>query len=376
MFKQTEIIKPLFGGSFLSFIEGKAVFTPFTAPGEILKIEITESKKDYDISKLHSILQASPSRIEPACPVFETCGGCSYQHVTYEAELEFKRSIIKDNLRRITGIKPEDQPRIQTISSDRFHYRSHASVKYDGENTGFYRKDSNELVPFPKEGCRLLAEELIRGLSSISDPGADEFKIAVDYSCNFNHSSGAGIVIDEMENGVHYKRDLFSFFQSNRLLREQMLKKVLSYIEFKNFNSAIDLGCGSGFFAIPASAFVKNITGVDTYKPSISFAGINKKLNSCENAVFKVMDMTHIIPKINSYDLVIADPPRSGLPKKTRNFICETKPSAVIYVSCDPTSWCRDIKDFLQAGFKLSELTFIDMFPCTDHIELISFFER
>lgn len=372
---EIKIEKSAFGGSSLSFEDGKAVFTPFVIPGERADVEIVQKKKDFCTAKVLHIIERSPDRIAPECPVFARCGGCDYLHMTYERELSEKKAIIADSLKRIAKMN-DTLPEIDVISGERFHYRSHASLKVVGGRAGFFAKDSHDIVPFPVGGCLLLSESLIEGIRNFT--GADgEYKTAVDSAGKYHSAHpGKNIVVHEELNGITYERNIHSFFQANMPLRKAMADRVVEYAGSDSKKNILELGCGSGFFTLQLAAHCGRISGIEISAEAIHRAEKNAERNGIVNALFSCRSDETADPVKDRADIVVADPPRAGLSDKTRKALIEMKPSTMVYVSCSPPTWARDVKDFAAAGYSLSKVTFIDMFPGTQHIEIISLLER
>ncbi|HNX24747.1 MAG TPA: TRAM domain-containing protein, partial [Spirochaetota bacterium] len=168
-----------YGGYGVGRIDGKAVFVDYALPGDELDIEIYEERKNYSFAKCSEVLNPSDKRIKSPCPNFEICGGCSYLNTSYPDEIEFKKSILIDQLTRIASI--ELPPEIKILSGERYHYRSHSSIKCNGELIGFYGRDSNNIIPFPDSGCLLIARSLIYGANTLKNKDLHgDLKIAED----------------------------------------------------------------------------------------------------------------------------------------------------------------------------------------------------
>ena len=365
-----KIEKPVYGGYGLAFHEKKALFIENALPGEEVEIRIYNEKKDHAFGRIEKIISPSPRRQASPCPAFPACGGCSYLCVDYEEEINYKKAIVGDSLRRICGMPAEDIPEIEIITGDRFHYRSHAGIKSDGRACGFYRKETNSLEPFPEQGCLLLAGELndhIRNLECTCN-----FDIAIDSKGKIVTSMDRDTSLIEMEKGITYSRKLDNFFQANRFLRSQMLERVSLYAGLSPTETFLDIACGVGFFSLYLAGQAKTGHGVDISRLSIKSALENARINGIDNLTFSAMPASMINPARLICDTVILDPPRTGLDKKTRHTINAIEARRIVYVSCNPATFARDARDFIKGGYTLRELTLIDMFPGTHHIELVS----
>jgi len=178
--------------------------------------------------------------------------------------------------------------------------------------------------------------------------------------------------IVESEEGFLFHRDINGFFQANRFLRGEMIRKVTSLSTSDSNSTFLDICSGCGFFTLPLSANAGNGYGFDIDRSGISFARKNTKINGITNVKFFNIPESEIKPHIYSPEVVVIDPPRSGLSKRGRKTVNAIKPDRIVYVSCNPSNFSRDVRDFMKNGYSLENLIFIDMFPCTHHIELIS----
>lgn len=358
-----------YGGYGVGRIDGKTVFVDYGIPGDMLEIEIYNDKKNFSFAKYVDILKSSDKRVESPCPNFTRCGGCSYLNLGYDDELEFKKSILKDQLKRISGIEPE----IDIASDERYHYRSHSGIKCSIGACGFYGKSSNNIVQFPETGCLLLSQKLIEGINSADFKSHEgDLKIAEDWMGNFFDDRSGSRMIEEKTGEHYYRRDIYGFFQSNRYLRKQMVDLVCDYSGLTGSDQFADICAGCGFFTIPLSRISLHGTGYDIDKQSIRNAKSNAQLNNCKNLEFFALPESEINPGKISVKTVIVDPPRSGISKRGRRTINTIAPEVIVYVSCNPSTFARDICDFLKNGYRVDRVTFIDMFPCTHHIEVVS----
>ena len=363
------IEKAVFGGYGLAFYNGKAVFVEKAAPDDLVYCDIYAEKKSHAFARIAGVVSQSGERVEAPCPAFNECGGCCYLCVSYETEIKYKLNIIREALKHTGGMN--DIPQIDVITGERFHYRSRARIKTDGRSCGFFERGTNKLSPFPAEGCLLLSKELM--LLVKPAPGIKELHISAGAGGSEPPVDG---LVKEEELGIVYERSVENFFQANRFLRGPMLRRVGEYAALSKEESFIDIGCGVGFFTLYLSSAAAFGKGVDINKGSIAMAKRNAVLNNTGNVDFEAAPSAAINPHRQKYDAVILDPPRAGLDKKSRRTVNAMKPERIVYVSCSPPTFARDASDFVRAGYALERLTFIDMFPCTQHIELISRFTR
>ncbi len=368
---QVEIEKPVFGGLFLGRHLGKAVFVPHAVPGETVTVRILSEKKDYCTGEIDSITSASGDRIMPACPLYARCGGCSYLHVPYEKELEFKMSVLMDSLSRIAGMDSDGPPRPDVLHDHRFHYRSHAAIKVRCGKSGFFRKGTNDIVPIAGTGCFLLDDAINDRVRSDDAPPGD-YRAAVDCSGSVVTSFDRNPTLREREAGLVFNRGIDQFYQANRLLRGALMERVVTLARCGENATFLDIGCGVGFFTLPLARVSKKGHGIDINAGSIRYAVMNAAENGIPNVKFETRRSSQIHPGRVNPEVIVMDPPRAGIDRHTRKTILAMGPRVIVYVSCNPSTFARDVKDFVAGGYKMETLTLADMFPCTQHFEVIS----
>ena len=155
-----------------------------------------------------------------------------------------------------------------------------------------------------------------------------------------------------------------------------MIETALAYADLSHERTVLDAGCGAGFFTLPAALQSRAVSGIDISRESIAAAKKNAALNGISNVSFQAKPDDRIDPARDKADIVIADPPRAGLSAKTRSAFLKMDPQRIVYISCNPSTWARDLKDLTAQSYALKEYTLIDMFPGTQHIEMISLLER
>ena len=363
------------GGYGITYIEGKIVFVEGGIPDEKVVIEITADKKDFSFAKIISVISESQHRVSPICPIFDLCGGCVYQNISYEFELELKKNILIDNLKRIAKIHPDYLPEIETIFSERFFYRSHGRFFIRGGAICSITKKSHDFVPLPETGCAImhpLINDFIKG-NSFNTNSAGELRIAVSSQGEIFTDEDDDKEFCELELGFKYMRNIYNFFQSNIYMRSEMLEKVKKFSDIGKNNTFIDIACGIGFFTIPLAQHSKYGIGIDANLKNIESAKKNCMLNEVSNLSFICDNFQDIgyIPSDCHPKTVIIDPPRLGLELSAINSIIDLKPKTIVYVSCNPSIFARDLKVFIAHNYYLEKLNLLDCFPCTHHIELI-----
>jgi 23S rRNA (uracil1939-C5)-methyltransferase len=376
---QAEIRKIVHGGWGLAFHESNTVFIPYSAPGDTVEFSVVRKKKNSLFGRVTRIVTPSPLRREPECPVFGTCGGCHFQHLSYENELAAKRETILENLARLGRIKTE----LKSLapSPSRYGYRNHAVVKVDGEGRlGFTMMESDVIVPFPPQGCLLLPEEMRNALSALPPeavvPGS-EVRVRMDkfgavHFWGLADRVGPPEVLMET-NGLLFPLSPDSFFQVNRFLGGSLMDLVVS-LPLAIRRKLLDLYCGVGFFTLGLSRMVGEAVGIEIDAGAVRSATAAARLNHITNVRFKRADAELEIGASRDSDLVLIDPPRLGVPKAVLRGILRLKPRELIFVSCDPPTFARDAAALIEAGFILQEVSVVDLFPATYHAEIVALF--
>lgn len=406
----------VYGGECLGRLpDGRAIFAPFVLPGELADVEITENKERFARGRVLELLEASPDRVTPPCPYFSFCGGCHYQHLGYAQQLSLKKGLVEDQLLRIG--KFSDLPEIQiTASPTPFGYRNqaqfHPTRAEDAETTsrlGFKRAASDEVLPIEK--CLLIPDEMNELLSQIEmdvDSGiarvgmrldsegeimlvfegeADEPpELFIDLPVSSTYLSPDGRSLNLGGNDALVYRVLGkeflvspeSFFQVNLPVAQEMVSHVLTLIEGRENLSVLELYSGVGLFSRFLAPHAKSLTAIES-SPSacFDFAGNLDEFENIslyEGAVESFLP--EILEQIKPVDLVVLDPPRSGLHAKARQALIDLNPREIIYISCDPSTLARDLKQLCAAGYSLHSVRAFDIFPQTAHVETMTVLRR
>lgn len=375
------IKKIVYGGLGLSHHEGRTLFMPYTAPGDLVEFRVEQEKKGCIFASPLRIVEPSPRRIEPECPIFGECGGCHLLHLSYEDEIEIKKESLLESLERIGGAKTAVEHSIQ--SPERFGYRNHTQFRVDAEGRpGFAMRESNRIVPFPPEGCLLLSpsmREAIAELPRESLPRGDEVRAREDAfgKVHFwglvDHPGPPDLLMKA--GGFSYPVSPGSFFQVNSLQNENLLETVLS-MPLRTRRRLLDLYCGVGFFTLPMSRIVNEAIGVEKDPAAVRGANAALRLNKVINVSYRKGPAEQVIGKIRDIDLVVADPPRSGIPEKVLRRIIKLRPAEIILVSCEPPTFSRDARKLIETGYILTRLDLVDLFPGTYHVETAALFRR
>jgi len=355
-----------FGGEGLGTHKGKKIFVSWAVEGDLVEIELVENKRDYGRGKIVKILETSPARTTAPCPYFLKCGGCQWQHVEYQAQLEFKQELLSSNLKRIGKIS--NPKLLEPIACDfPFHYRNRIrlQVNRDGE-LGFFKPHSKELVAIEK--CEIAdhllnekiseAKQLAQKLSKQESNKRHEIEIRLD--------AGKVKIEADPENETQ-------FSQVNPSQNEKLITRVLEILELTGKENVLELYAGNGNFSFSLAKKAKEMIAVESNPASVDEAKqkLEKQhihnLRFIESTAFRYLQTS---PSI-SFDRLLLDPPRSGS-VECLEAMAKLKCQKILYISCDPSTLSRDLNILSTLGYQHEFSQVIDMFPQTYHIESIN----
>ena len=338
-----------FGGKGVGRADGLAVFVPFTIPGERVTVEITRRKKKYAEAELVSVGAASPDRVEPVCPYFGRCGGCSYQHIAYPAQLAIKSTQIEQTLRRV-GKLAEVPMRPIVPSPKPYGYRNRIRVHAVGGVIGFFAVDANALLDV--EQCPIASAEVNQRLAGFRTRSLPDG----DYTLS-----------QEREKGF--------FEQTNNEVARAMLEIVEGLLT--PGGTLIDAYCGAGFFAHHLGGRFDQVIGIEENEYAVQVA----RSQAAPNERYIAGDVSMVLPETldqacrEGGTTLVLDPPAVGVTARVLDAALAAGPREVIYVSCNPATLARDLA-VLCRGFKLESVTPLDMFPQTAEIEVVACLRR
>jgi 23S rRNA (uracil1939-C5)-methyltransferase len=408
-----------FKGYGVARIDGKVAFVPYTLTGDEAWIEITGEKKKYSTARLIQISKPSPGRVNPPCPYFGTCGGCQWQHIDYSIQAERKKEILGEILKRLGGLM--EIPSISVVPSPKpYDYRARVQLKVKGKAMGYYQERSHQIVDIDR--CPIshpLVNQIIQKLREHLDAllRMEEIEINVSpqerrgvllihphsYEQGLepfmkeilqSHPILSGIAIVQKE-GHHLlgdpslnftiplsqereKRELKlrispgSFSQVNPEQNQRLVQTVLQFSEVDEEDRIFDLYAGAGNLTLPLAMGAREVLGIEENRMALEDAQFNAERNGMKNCHFiqgRVEDV-FLDWKRETPDLIVLDPPRTGC-KTILDQVVRWRPKKIIYVSCEPTTFARDLRLFSERGYSLQNLSLIDMFPQTFHIEAV-----
>jgi 23S rRNA (uracil1939-C5)-methyltransferase len=409
---------------------GKAVFVPFVLAGEKIEAALTEEKPGFVRAKVEKIVEPSQHRVPPPCPHFTSCGGCHYQHASYDHQLEIKKEILHENLRRIA--KLELQCEIQLHPSPPWNYRNRSRLQVRTQPNfaaGYFKFASHELLPV--EECPISSPLINRGIAALwqsgragkavegvreieffanADSNGNETKLLLEFLCApearraavrawaeelcASMAEIAGVAaFREPQKGVQeslvtvgasqltyqtktasYRVSAGSFFQTNRFLSDELVNIVTAS---RNGELALDLYSGAGLFSTALACDFHHIISVESSQTAASDLQYNLPVNgkavraTAERYLTKVPKPGLTVPDLVVPDLVVVDPPRSGLGDPVARALASTGAPRLTYVSCDPATLARDLVPLQSAGYRVEEAHLVDLFPQTYHLETV-----
>lgn len=445
-----EIIGMTHEGEGVGRVEGFTLFVQGALPGEKVRAKVLKTKKQYGYAKLLELVEASPDRIGPPCPIYDQCGGCQLQHMDYAAQLRWKRQLVVDNLERIGKLKvaPVDAAnagitvRPTLGMAEPWRYRNKAQVPIGvtegGLVGGFYARGSHRIIDM--ETCLIQHEHNDAVVAAVKDLGRQLGITA------YNEETGRGLlrhvvvkkafrtgemmlvlvtngrdiphkdawigsireqlpdvvsicqnvntqrtnvifgddtkvlwgreVIYDYIGDVQFAISARSFYQVNPVQTEVLYGKTVEYAGLTGRETVIDAYCGIGTISLFLARHAGQVYGVEIVREAIEDARANAVLNGMNNVEFEVGASEDVIPKWKEQgitpDVIVVDPPRKGCDPRLLETILQMQPERVVYVSCNPSTLARDLRVLEDGGYKTVEVTPVDMFPHTVHVESVA----
>ena len=409
----------------------KAVFVPFTLPGEKVSVALEEEKPGFARASVETIVESSPERVEAQCPYFLRCGGCQYQHASYELQLQSKLAILRENLQRLAKLEIPSEVQLHSASPWNYRNRARLQVRADSDFAlGYLKRSSHELLPV--ESCPISSPLINRAIRVLWALGRDhkvpaevrevelfangeDSQLLVEFFCDPTRtpkgqtdavealakqlrkelpeilsvyvfmqtiSTGRGVqgYIKEAPTWAlgpgefRYQTKIGSlrvsggsFFQVNRFLIDDLVSVVCAG---RSGDLALDLFAGVGLFSMALAASFDHIVAVESSQSSVSDLQYNGPPNV--KAVRATVEQ-YLASKGEHLhpDLVVIDPPRAGLGERVARSLGKLMAPRMTYVSCDPATLARDLGVLTAAGYRLEQVHLVDLFPQTYHIETV-----
>lgn len=381
---EVEIIDIAFGGDGVGRVEGQVVFVAFTMVGERVEVEIVRAEKQFVRARLLRVLQPSPQRIAPRCVHFGECAGCQYQHISYIQQCEIKTKQVRDVMQRIGKF---ESPPVRPIlpSPIEYGYRSKITLHPRKGELCYVGWDGHA---FKVKECHIAApgiDQAIRaGQAKPSGRGDMLFRANSKGELVIHDLSSKPTDIEFVEyldEGFEFRLPINSFFQNNIAMVPVMLEAVRTRVATCTARYLVDAYCGAGFFAIYLAKKLPltKCWGIEIDAQAIPWARKNAASAALKHIEFFAGAVESVLPmllakyrRLHADLCVLLDPPRAGCEPKVVESLTRSKPKRVIYVSCDPATMARDLKQLCETAYVLEEVQPLDMFPQTAHIECIA----
>lgn len=380
-------------GKGIGFHEEQTVFVPETAPGDVIRANVTSKRGNVVQATIDTIITPSPQRVEAPCPYYDRCGGCDFQHFSYEDQLATKVSMVQESLRRIAKLDPvPDVP--MTPAETPLGYRSRAEwqVNMRNEVLGYFAKRSHTVVDI--EHCPILTPELNDNLIALRDDleagliprQNNEYRAVSGDTGSVVETTSAprSRLVTRTVGEDLYRFSAECFFQPNipvaTEIREHVTRIAGQAIRDEPKSLALDLYCGVGLFTLPLARQFGRVIGVEAFAPAVKFANENLNFADLDNVRIVEAPVEGWIKgdrtPLGRFGFVVFDPPRSGAGPDVIDGILRLRPAHIAAVSCDPATFSRDLRGLLDGGYELVEIQAYDMFPQTHHVELVAHLRR
>ncbi|MEI9971957.1 MAG: class I SAM-dependent RNA methyltransferase [Ignavibacteriota bacterium] len=387
--------KLVYGGDGLARLDGRVVFAPFVLPGERVRVQAEREKPGLIHARTLDVLEPSTSRVAAPCPVFGTCGGCHYQHAPYVDQLAAKRAILEEELRRLGKIAPPEQ--ISVISGEPWGYRNRIQLRIEKGKLGYLQMRSHKLCGIDQ--CPIASPKLNQAIGvligMLHDPKwprmvqslelfTDENSVQLNVletdrpvAKRFFEWCGEGIpgmVEGPLDYNGQYRVSRGSFFQVNRFLLDRLVEAA---VEDAEGETAFDLYAGVGLFAPALAAKFREVTAVESGSGAVRDLQFNAARAGLENVRAEARMVEEFLQEQErSADFVLLDPPRAGLGQGVVRRLVELQPRQVVLVACDPSTLARDLAGLLAGGYSIVNMTLVDLFPQTYHVETVVRLQR
>ena len=370
-------------GAGVGRIDGWVVFVPFALPGEKVKARVHRNDKNCSHADLVEVLNPSPDRVAAPCPLFGECGGCQYQHLSYERQLDWKTRQVGELMKHMASIEFPVNRCLSTKQT--WHYRSKITPHFDKPRDGvigeigflaFGRR--SRLVDVPQCAIAMDAiNEALPGIRADIRARPHTFKRG---STVLIRATTEGVETDFKATATEKVGELVfrflagDFFQNNPFILPLFTGYVAQQASAGGARFLVDAYCGSGLFALTLARHFSEVAGVEVSETSCEWARQNATANGISNASFLTASAEHIFEEIEfpaAETAVVIDPPRKGC---TPEFIAQLVafgPARLVYVSCDPATQVRDLKLLAESGYQLADVQPFDLFPHTRHLECV-----
>src|ERR1035437_6873690 len=387
---EATVEKLVYGGDGLARLEGRVVFAPSVLPGERIRVVTWREQKGLVRAHTLEVLEPAAERVAAPCPVFGRRAGCHSQHAPYEYQLAAKRAILADQLRRLGKMEPPET--IAVAAAETWGYRNRAQLHIDGRRIGYREAGSHSLCemghcaiasPAINDAIRALAGMLrdsrwpksVRSLEIFTDERQVQLNVidtvqpVAKRFFEWCAEQIPGLVEGVLDYQGRFRVSRHSFFQVNRFLLDRMVEVAL---EGAQGDTALDLYAGVGLFSVALARRFREVTAVESGSGAVRDLEFNAERADLENLRAEQRMAEEYLQKLErAPDFVLLDPPRAGLGKEMVRRLAELRPRQVTIVSCDPATLARDLAGLTAAGYRVEQMTLVDLFPQTFHLETV-----
>lgn len=385
---EVSIEKVAHGGHFIARHNGAVIFVRHAIPGEKCIVEITSTGSSFNRGDVVEVINQSEHRVIAPCAFAHRagCGGCDFQHIDPHYQRILKSDVIKEQFERIA--KKNIEIEVEEVSNSlRWRTRATATTNSKGK-LGFYKSRSHKVVPITdclicvdSLGIKDLAESQLKGdvRIEISASNTGERTIALAPT----RGEGKTQIVEGLEvlheNVLSKELEVSqsSFWQSNERAPELLTNIVLEFATLRNGDHVLDLYGGVGLFTSAMIDLVGESGHIDLIEGSkVATADASRNFSKYSNVTIATGDVTKLLPRISSADVVVLDPPRDGAGREAIAHISRLHPRSIVYVACDPAALARDTNYLADHSYSLVKMRAFDLFPMTHHIECVALYER
>lgn len=382
-----ELTDIAFHGASIGRHDGQVVFADYGIPGETSAVLIEKVKRSMLLARVVEPVEPSADRVEPPCPYFGVCGGCQWQHIAYERQLELKTHVVAEQLRRIG--KFDDAPMSPMIGCPNpYGYRNNArfTTSPDGE-LGYISRPGSGRRFMRIDRCLIMDDAINDALAQMQGRAQVKHQVVVrhgehtgdlliqqDLSELVPELPSGGDYYEEVLLGTRFRVSASSFFQTNTIQAETLARLAIERMALAGGETVVDAYAGVGTFAALVAPLAQRVIAIEESPSALEDARVN--LAPFPNVEYHSGKVEKILPELEvEPDVILLDPSRTGMAQRAIDGVLKHRARRVVYVSCDPATLARDLRILVDGGYRLLDVTPVDMFPQTYHIEAVATLE-